>query len=46
MMRSFARARSSSRRAPPNAASKPCLAIASSSVVVCSRLREARGPVS
>ena len=45
-MRSFARARSSSRRAPPNAASKPCSAIASSSVTVCSRLREARGPVS
>ena len=44
--RSFARARSSSRRAPPNAASKPCSAIASSSVTVCSRLREARGPVS
>ena len=44
--RSFARARSSSRRAPPNAASKPCASIASSSVVVCSRLREARGPVS
>src|ERR671920_76654 len=44
--RSLARARSSSRRAPPNAASKPCSAIASSSVVVCSRLREARGPVS
>ena len=32
-MRSLARARSSSRRAPPNAASKPCSAIASSSVV-------------
>ena len=46
MMRSFARARSSSRRAPPNAASKPCWAIASSSVTVCRRLREARGPVS
>ena len=44
--RSFARARSSSRRAPPNAASKPCSAIASSSVTVCSRLRDARGPVS
>ncbi len=43
-MRSFARARSSSRRAPPNAASKPCSAIASSSVTVCSRLRDARGP--
>ena len=45
-MRSFARARSSSRRAPPKAASKPCSAIASSSVTVCRRLREARGPVS
>ena len=45
-MRSLARARSSSRRAPPKAASKPCSAIASSSVVVCSRLRDARGPVS
>ncbi len=45
-MRSFARARSSSRRAPPKAASKPCSAIASSSVIVCSRLRDARGPVS
>ena len=45
-MRSLARARSSSRRAPPNAASKPCSAIASSSVTVCSWLREARGPVS
>src|SRR3954469_541688 len=45
-IRSFARARSSSRRAPPNAASKPCSSIASSSVVVCSRLRDARGPVS
>src|ERR1700722_6153682 len=44
--RSFARARSSSRRAPPNAASKPCSAIASSSVTVCSLLRDARGPVS
>ena len=42
-MRSLARARSSSRRAPPNAASKPCSAIASSSVTVCSRLRDARG---
>ena len=46
MIRSFARARSSSRRAPPKAASKPCSAIASSSVVVCRRLRDARGPVS
>ena len=45
-MRSFARARSSSRRAPPIAASNWCSSIASSSVVVCSRLREARGPVS
>ncbi len=45
-MRSLARARSSSRRAPPNAASKPCSAIASSSVTVCSWLRDARGPVS
>ena len=45
-MRSFARARSSSRRAPPIAASKPCSSIASSSVVVCSWLRDARGPVS
>ena len=44
-MRSFARARSSSRRAPPIAASKPCSSIASSSVVVCSWLRDARGPV-
>ncbi len=44
MIRSLARARSSSRRAPPNAASKPCSAIASSSVTVCSRLRDARGP--
>ena len=43
-MRSLARARSSSRRAPPKAASKPCSAIASSSVVVCRRLRDARGP--
>ena len=45
-MRSFARARSSSRRAPPIAASNWCSSIASSSVVVCSRLRDARGPVS
>src|SRR5215208_5169564 len=44
-MRSFARARSSSRRAPPIAASKPCSSIASRSVVVCSWLRDARGPV-
>ena len=43
-MRSLARARSSSRRAPPNAASKRCSVIASSSVTVWSRLREA--PVS
>ena len=41
-MRSLARARSSSRRAPPNAASKLWAAIASSSVTVCSRLRERR----
>ena len=45
-MRSLARARSSSRRAPPNAALKPCSSIASSSVTDWSRLREARGPVS
>ena len=45
-MRSLARALSSSRRPPPNAASKPCSAIASSSVTDCSRLRLARGPVS
>ena len=45
-IRSLARARSSSRRAPPKAASKPCSSIASSSVVVCRRLRDARGPVS
>src|SRR4051812_36800231 len=44
-MRSFARARSSSRRAPPIAASKPCSSIASSSVVVWSWLRDERGPV-
>ncbi len=44
--RSFARARSSSRRAPPSAASNPLAAIASSSVTVCSRLRDAPGPVS
>ncbi len=44
--RSFARARSSSRRAPPKAASNLCSAIASSSVTVCSWLREARGPFS
>ena len=43
-MRSFARARSSSRRAPPKAALKPCSSIASSSVTDWSRLREARGP--
>ena len=46
MIRSFARARSSSRRAPPKAALKPCSSIASSSVTDWSRLREARGPVS
>ena len=45
-MRSLARALSSSRRPPPNAASKPCSAIASSSVTLCSRLRLARGPSS
>ena len=45
-MRSLARARSSSRRAPPNAALKPCSSIASSSVTDWSRLRDARGPVS
>ncbi len=45
-MRSFARARSSSRRAPPKAALKPCSSIASSRVTDCSRLRDARGPVS
>ena len=45
-IRSFARALSSSRRAPPIAASNWCSSMASSSVVVCSRLREARGPVS
>ena len=45
-MRSLARALSSSRRPPPKAASKPCSAIASSSVTDCSRLRLARGPVS
>jgi len=39
MIRSFARARSSSRRAPPNAASNPFASIASSSVIVWSRLR-------
>ena len=44
--RSLARARSSSRRAPPNAASKPCSSIASSNVVVWRRLRDARGPFS
>ena len=44
-MRSFARARSSSRRAPPIAASNWCSSIASSSVVVCNWLRDARGPV-
>src|ERR1700729_1617853 len=44
--RSLARARSSSRRAPPNAASNPCSAMASRSVTVWRRLRDARGPVS
>src|SRR5919109_1359234 len=42
-IRSFARARSSSRRAPPNAASKRPCSIASSSVTVWSRLREEPG---
>ncbi len=45
-MRSLARALSSSRRPPPNAASKPCSMMASSNVTDCSRLRLARGPVS
>ena len=45
-MRSLARARSSSRRAPPKAALKPCSSSASSSVTDCSRLRDARGPFS
>ena len=44
--RSLARAFSSSRRAPPRRASKRCSAIASSSVTVWRRLRDARGPVS
>src|SRR5579875_1621597 len=43
-MRSLARAFSSSRRAPPMAASKPYAAMVSSRVMVCRRLREARGP--
>ena len=42
-MRSLARARSSSRRAPPNAASNPPASSASSRVRVCCRLREAPG---
>lgn len=42
----MARAFSSSRRAPPNTASNSCSSIASSRVTVCSRLREARRPVS
>ena len=53
-MRSLARARSSSRRAPPKAASKPCSSIASSSVDglqavargARARLLDARGPLS
>ncbi|CAM4019011.1 hypothetical protein TSST111916_18345 [Tsukamurella strandjordii] len=44
-MRSLARALSSSRRAPPKAASKRCSAMLRSSVAVCSRLRVAPGPV-
>jgi hypothetical protein len=44
--RSLARAFSSSRRAPPNTASNWCSASASSSVVVCSRLRLAKRPFS
>src|SRR3954447_8068693 len=39
-MRSLALARSSSRRAPPNAAPKPCSAMASTRVTVRSRLRD------
>ena len=39
-MRSLARAFSSSRRAPPMQASKPCSAIVSSSVTACAALRE------
>ena len=35
---------SSSRRAPPNAASNRCCSMASSRVIVCRRLREASGP--
>src|SRR5437764_87785 len=42
--RFLARARSSSRLAPPNAASNPCPSIAFSSRVVRRRLRHARGP--
>ena len=38
-MRSFARAFSSSRRAPPMQASKPCSAMVSSSVTACAALR-------
>jgi hypothetical protein len=45
-IRSLARAFSSSRRAPPNTASNWCSSIASSRVVVCSRLRLAQRPVS
>ena len=45
-IRSLARALSSSRRPPPNAASKPCSTRVSSSVTDCRRLRLARGPCS
>ena len=45
-MRSLARARSSSRRAPPIGRVELCSSIASSSVVVWSWFRDARGPVS
>jgi hypothetical protein len=43
-MRSLARALSSSRRAPPKAASKPLSLMASSSVTVWRRLRDPMGP--
>ena len=42
--RSLARALSSSRRPPPNTASKPYSSIESRSVTLCSRLRMAFGP--
>ena len=42
--RSFARAFSSSRRAPPNTPPNWFSVIPRSSVTVCSRFREARGP--